>query len=172
MFERLAREAEAKLPRGAAALIDLRDHRAIVGWRYDNEYVLEVLGRGAHQARTADVDLLDQRVERRVRIRGGLHEGIEIHDNQIDQDYPVRRCRREVVRTPAPGEDTAVHQGVQCLNAPVHHLGESRDLGDADDGQPCLLEDLRSATRGDQVEAPARQRGGELDQTGFVRNAQ
>ena len=71
-----------------------------------------------------------------------------------------------------PGEDTAVHQGMQCLDAAVHHLGEPRDLGDADDGEACLLQNLRSAARGDEIESPARQRGSELDQAGFVRNAQ
>ena len=41
------------------------EHRGVVGRRHDHEHVAEVLGGRAHQARPADVDLLDQRVEGR-----------------------------------------------------------------------------------------------------------
>ena len=58
--ERLARQIEAELARRAAGAIELREHRAVIRRCDDDEHVLEILGRGAHQARAADVDLLDQ----------------------------------------------------------------------------------------------------------------
>ena len=41
----------------------LLEHLRVVGRIDDDEHVAEVLGRGAHQARAADVDLLDEGVE-------------------------------------------------------------------------------------------------------------
>ena len=105
-----ARRARSKRNAGGrpAVAIELGEHRVVVGRRHDDQHVAEILGRGAHQARAADVDLLDQIVELDARLGGGLDERIEIDDDQIDEadavllgelrdprdDGGARGCRR------------------------------------------------------------------------------
>ena len=82
----------------------------IVGRVDDDEHVAEIFRRGAHERRSADVDLLDQRVERRRRIRGRLRERIQVDDDDVDQADAVARERREIVGTIAARENAAVER--------------------------------------------------------------
>ena len=171
MCKRFARKIEAELARRAAAAIELREHRAVIGRRYDDEHVLEILRRRAHQARAADVDLFDQGLERRVGIRRGFHKRIQVDDDEIDQGDPVRRRRRDVVGPAAPREDAAVHQRMQRLHAAVHHLGKAGDFGDPNDGQSRLLKGPCGAAGRNEVETARGEAARKVDEAGFVRNA-
>ena len=96
----------------------------------DDQHAAEVLGGGAHQRRAADVDFLDQRVERGRRIRGRLHERIQVDDDDVDQAESVGLERRQIVGAIAPRENAAVQRRMQRLDAAVHHLGKAGQLGD------------------------------------------
>jgi hypothetical protein len=76
MRERLLHQLEAELQARPAVAPELLDHTRVVGRIDDDEHVAEVLRRRAHEAGTADVDLLDQIVERRVRVFRRLRERI------------------------------------------------------------------------------------------------
>ena len=78
----------------------------------------------------------------------------------------------EVVLMAAPGEDAAVHERMQGLDAAIHHFGEAGDVRDIRHGQPGVGDGLGGASRGDQFEASALQPGGQGRQAGFVGNAQ
>ena len=70
MREGLAREFEAeRLRHGGGAAGQRLQHPRVVGRIDEHEHVAEVLGRGAHHAGAADVDLLDQARHRRRRDR-------------------------------------------------------------------------------------------------------
>ena len=105
-------------------------------------------------------------------LRGGLHERVEVHDDEIDQADAVRAGGLEVLGVAATGEDAAVHQRVQRLDAAVHHLGKAGDVGDVGDGQAGLGQRSGGAAGGDQFEAARSQAGGQFDQSGLVGNAQ
>ena len=96
--------------RGVGVRVERREQPRIVGRIDDDEHVAEVLRRRAHQRRSADVDLLDQRVERRRRVRGRLDERIQIDDDDIDEADAVALERREIVGAIAPGQDAAVQR--------------------------------------------------------------
>ena len=113
-------------------------------------------------------DLFDQLVEWRVGVRRGLHERVEVHDDQVDQGDAVLPGGGEVARLGAARQDAAVHLGVQGLHPAVHHLGEAGHLGDADDGQPGVLQGAGGAAGGDEVEAARGQCAREVDDTSFV----
>ena len=65
--ERLLHEPEPELQRRSAGARQLLEHARVVRRIDDHQHVAEVLRRRAHQARTADIDLFDQVVERRSR---------------------------------------------------------------------------------------------------------
>ena len=68
MRERLLHQLELERQRRPARTRHLLEHARIVG-RIDNDHhVAEVLAGGAQQRRAADIDLLDELIERRVRI--------------------------------------------------------------------------------------------------------
>ena len=87
-------------------------------------------GRADHR-RTADIDVLDRVVDRRILARDGLFEWIQVDDEQVDRLDAVFGHDR-LVGT-APTEQAAVDNGVQRLHAAIHDFGESRLLGDLDD---------------------------------------
>ena len=123
MGERLAHQPVAE--REARRPVERLEQRRIIGRVDDDEHAAEVLRRGAHQRRSADVDLLDERVEGRRRIRRRLDERVEVDDHDVHQAQAVALEGREVVRAIAPREDPAVQGRVQRLDAPVHHLGKA-----------------------------------------------
>ena len=172
MRERLARQLESELARRPVRTIELREHRVVVGGRDDDQHVLEVLGRGANQARPADVDLFDQRLERRRRVRGGLHERIEIDDDEVDQGDPVCGGRFEIVGVcPRRARMPPCTRGCSVLTRPSIISGKpvtseigSRAVPRIRARAPCR--------RWRQLEAAVGKSAGELDEAGLIGNAQ
>src|SRR6185369_3897027 len=62
--EGLSREVEPEIQAGTAVPIQLLEHRWVIVRGHDDEDVLEVLGRRPHETRPADINLLDERIER------------------------------------------------------------------------------------------------------------
>jgi hypothetical protein len=110
-----------------------------------------VLGGGADHGRAADVDILHRGVEVRA-LRHRFLEGIEIDVEQVDAADPVLVHRRFVRGRVAHAEEAAVHQGMQGLHPPVHHLGKAGDVGDVLNGQPGRGDGGLGAAGGDQLD--------------------
>ncbi len=170
--ERFSHQAELEFQRRPARARQLLEHLRVVGRIDDDQDVAEVLARRAEQRRTADVDLLDQLVERRVRVHRRVHERVEVHDDEIDQLDAVGRGRLEVVGTMAPGENPAVDLGVQRLDAAVHHLGKAGHVGDVADRQTRRRQGPGGAPGGHQFHPQTGQAASQLGQAGFIRNTQ
>ena len=85
MRERFLHQLEAEPEIGTARPAERIEHLRVVGRIDDDEHVAEVLGRGADEARAADVDLLDQGVEGRLGILRRLGERIQVDDHEIDR---------------------------------------------------------------------------------------
>ena len=170
MRQCLPHQVEAE--RDARRLVDRREQRRVVGRIDDDEHAAEVLRRRAHERRPADVDLLDERVERRGRIRGRLHERIQVDDDEVDEADAVAREGGQIVGAIAAREDAAVQRRVQRFHAAVHHFGESREIGHARHGEPGVGQRARRAAGGHQLEAAGREAASQIDNPGLVGNAQ
>jgi len=171
MGEGLPRELESEVGRRPCRTTDLLEHRTVIVGRHHDEDVLKIFRRRPYEARPADVDLFNQYVERRLRIRCRFHKRIQVDDDNVDQRDAVCRRRGEVVRPTAARKNPPVHQRMESLHTTVHHFGKAGDLRDADDGKPCLLQSPRGPARRHQLEAAAGKSAGKVDQASLVGNA-
>ena len=170
--KRLARQIEPELQCRPTRPIELLEHRRIVGGRDDHEHVPEVLGGRAHQTGAADVDFLDQPVERRVGIRGGLHKWIQIDHDKIDErDAGARRPTRDPPAARGGPGCRRGRSGCSVFTRPSIISGKPVTSEMPIDGQPRLLQGARGAAGGHEVEPPCRKRTGKFDQPGLVGNA-
>src|SRR3954447_25270456 len=88
-----------------------------------------VLGGRADHRGAAYVDILDHLASAGPAGDGG-GERVEVDDDEVDPADAVRRHRGGVLRIVADGEEAAMDLGVQRLHPPVHHLGETGQVGD------------------------------------------
>jgi hypothetical protein len=88
--ESLRREPPPQVARQHAPRPQLGEHLVVVRRIDEDADVFPVLPRRAHHRRAADVDHLDDLLERLRRIGGGARERVEVHDDEVD--------RRDVVR--------------------------------------------------------------------------
>ena len=153
MRKRLSRKPEAgrasELPAVGRELVE---QRGIIGRIDDYADVRMILCRGAHQGRSADVNILDGIVERAARSGHGLSKRIEIDHHQIDRWNRVLGERGHVLEGIAASENRAMDSGVQGLDATVEHLRESGVVGDFGDRQPGIHQRFRSAPGGDELD--------------------
>jgi hypothetical protein len=170
--ERLPHQVEAEREGRPGFAVELVDDTRVVGRIDHHQHIPKVLRRRAQQARSTDVDLLHEVVEdARGIARGGL-ERIEVHDHEIHGNEPLCGDRRHVVGSLTTGEDAAVDGGMECLDASVHHLGNTRHLRHADDGQTCFLQRLGRPARGHQLDVSLCERPPEIDEAALVGHAQ
>ena len=128
--EDLDREPGPQLGRGCPAIRGhLIPHRGVVGRVADDRDGGVVLGRAAEHRRTADVDVLNRRLERDARAGDRLLERVEIDHHEVDRRDPVRGRLFDVGWVVAAEKEAAVHERVERLDATVEHLGEARVLG-------------------------------------------
>ena len=86
--------------RGSGVVVERREHARVVRRIDDDEHVAEVLGGRAHERRPADVDFLDQRVERRGRVGRGGGKRIQVDDDEIDEaDAEASEAARSSARS-------------------------------------------------------------------------
>ncbi len=155
----------------AGVLCHLAEHQLIVRrLDYDGDIGV-VLGGGADHRRPADVDILDAVVERGA-FGDSCLERVEIDDEQVDRADVVLLHRRDVILVGADRQQTAVHLRVQRFHPAVHHLRKAGQVGDIDYLQPGILERLRGAAGGDELDIVAGKRRGEVDEPGLVGHRQ
>ena len=130
--------------------LESSDHDRIIIGIDDHDHVAVILRGGAQHRRPTDVDLLDRLLERHVGPRDRFAERIEVHRDQVDRRDTVLGQRGAVAGMVTAGEQAAMHLGVQRLHAAVHHLGETGDLLDREDGNAGLAQRVgRPASRHD-----------------------
>ena len=144
------------------------DERVVVGIA-DHRDVAVVLGRGAQQRRSADVDVLDRFVEGHVAACHRLRERIEIDDHEIDRLDTV--LAHHGIVDAAPRENAAMHFRVQGLHPPLHHLGHPGMAGDVTHVEAGVAQGLCRAAGGEQAVAGLDQGSGESRQATLVRCA-
>ena len=64
-----------------------------------------------------------------------------------------------------------MHARMQCLHAPVHHLRETRYLGDVANGDACVSQSLRSSAGADDFNVEAIELACEINDARFVGDA-
>jgi len=130
------------------------------------------VGGGANHPRPADVDLLDRLLECHLAARDSLDERVQVAAHQVDLLQAVLLQRVHVLRPVAAREDPCVHTRVKRFDPPVHHLGETRQLGDGTRVDGCVLNGLERAARRIQLIPEAPQAAREAGQTVLVANRQ
>ena len=84
MLERLPHQLEPELERRPSVARELLEESRIVRGLHHDEDIAEVLRGGTNETRSADVDLLDQIVERGLGSGCGPGKRIQIHDHEVD----------------------------------------------------------------------------------------
>ena len=121
------------------------EHALVVGRVGDDGDGGVVLGGAAQHGRTADIDVLDGVFERAVRLRDGRFEGVEVHDDEVDEVDAVLLGFVEVLLRIATAEESAVDLRVQGLHAAFHDFGETRVFADVGHRQAGVAQHLRGA---------------------------
>ncbi len=81
-----------------------------------------VLRRSPNHGRTADVDVLDRRLEAAIGLRDDLRERVEVHDDEVD-GRDVMLGRLSLVLGGGQRQDAAVNLRMQRLDATAENLG-------------------------------------------------
>ena len=157
--------------RAAGAGQFVGDGVVVGGGSHDGD-IVKILGGGADHGRSADVDVLDQFFEGYARLGGGFLEGIEIHDHHVDGSDAVLGKGGDVFRIVAAMQDAAVYFGMQRLDAAVEHFGKAGEVGDIFDCDSGVAQGLGGAAGGDEFDAEGGEFAGEIDQAGFVGDAE
>ncbi|MCY1238704.1 hypothetical protein D9M72_514580 [compost metagenome] len=126
-----------------------------------------VLRGGAHHGGAADVDLLHDVILRGTGL-DGLHERVEVHDDEVERLDLHAGQGFHVGGDAAVGQDAAVHARVERLDAAVQHLRRAGNFLDLLDGDACGRDLLRGGAGGDDLDACFVQALRELLQTGLV----
>ena len=143
------------------------EHEAVVGRLGDDGDARVVLGAGADESRAADVDRLDAGGDIGA-ARGRLLEGIEIDHEKVDRRDRVLFERALMRLVAAHREQPAMDLRMQRLDAPIHHLRPGRDLGNVDDLEPGIAQELGGAAGRDDLDPVTAERLGELGESRLV----
>ena len=84
-------------------------------------------GRADHR-RATDIDVLNTGIKIRT-LGDGFFKRVQVHDQQIDWADVMLGHRVHMRRQITTGQKATMHNRVQRLNAPIHHLGKACDIG-------------------------------------------
>ena len=131
--ERFERELAPQAVVGPLAALERREDVAVAGRRGHDRDVGVVLRGGPDHRRPADVDLLDELIDRDARPleRGG--ERVEVDDHELERGDRGVHELPAVVLAPAIGQETRVDPRMEGLDPPIEHLGRAghgRHVGD------------------------------------------
>src|ERR1019366_1261892 len=144
---------------GPAVRSQLVEHVVVLVRAGDHTNPGVVLGCGTNHRGAADVDGLDA---------GGGEERVEVADHEVEGLDALRVEIGSVDRVGEIGEETAMDTRVECLDAPIEHLGCTGDGLHGDDRDAGLHQRRGSVPRRDQLEAELVQRRRELREAGLV----
>ncbi len=100
-----------------------------------------------------------------------LDEGVEVDDDEVDGRDALALQLLAVRGEVAAGEDAAVDDGVQGLDAAVEDLGEAGEVGDGLGGDAGGVEGVVGAAGAVDLDAEVDEAAGEVDESGLVGNA-
>ena len=128
----------------------------IVVLRIDNDTdMLMIFRRGAHHARAADIDVLDDLFER-CAARDGCFERIKIDHDKIDGHDTVLFHLGDVFGIVSQSKNSAVDFRMKCFYPAIHHLGKAGDLGNVLYGNLIIAQAARPCRRLRRVRRPIR----------------
>ena len=122
----------------------------------DDRHALKILCRTPQHRWSANINVLNSVMLCNAGLGDRCFKRVEIDADQIDRHNAVRVHGRYVFRVVAYAEQSAVHFGVQRLDAPIHHFWKSSDAFDGQHGNPSLGKGRRSATSGNDFHAHRR----------------
>ena len=160
------------LAKARRILLKLVGDGIVVGRRRDNGDIVKVLGGRADHRRSADIDVLDQLFEGNSRLGGSFFEGVEVDDYHVDWGDAVLGHSGDMSRVFAAMQDAAVNSGMEGLDAPVKHLGESGEFGNIFDGHAGVAQQFGGASGGDEFHSERGELAGEIYESGFVGNGE
>jgi hypothetical protein len=128
----------------------------------------EVLGGGAQDRGSADIDVLERVFERDVRFGGCLAKWVEVYSNDVDSGQPSPLQFLHVLGLVAPGEEAGVDGGMEGLDAAIEYLREGGEFGNGAGGHADLGEVLEGAARGDDFEAEADETTRQVSGAGLI----
>ena len=85
MSKRFAGEVKAKGRPRTAVAIELGQHMLVIRGRNHHENVSEIFRSRSDERWPSNVDLFDERLKRQVGGTGRLHEGIQVHHDELQQ---------------------------------------------------------------------------------------
>ena len=118
-FEGLAREIPVRALRELAGRLQFLAERGVVGGIGDDGNIAEVLRGRPDQRGSADVDVLDELVERGSVAGGGFLERVQVHDDHVDRRDPVIFQGTAMVGIRAYGQDASGDVRMQGLDPSV-----------------------------------------------------
>ena len=134
----------------------------------DDGYVFEVFSCAAEHGRAADIDVFDELGGGDAGAGGGLLEGVEVDDDEVDGLDVVLGDGGHVAGVGADVEERGVDAGVEGFDAAVEHFRKAGEVGDVADGKAGSAEGGGGAAGGDELDAVADKGLGEGDEAGFI----
>ena len=138
---------------GAGVRAHLGDDAWVLPAVSHHRHALEVLCSTSQHRWPANINILDGLMLRNAGLVNRRFEWIQIDADKIDRHDAVRGQGRHVFWIVAHAEQSAVHFGVQGLDAPVHHLWKSSDAFDGQYGNARLGKRRGSAASGNDFNA-------------------
>jgi len=170
--EDFAGEIEAGFEGGVAVGFDFVGDAVVVFGFGDDGDAFEIFGGGAEHGGAADVDIFDELFGGEIGFGGGGFEGIEIDDDEIDGRDAVFGGGLLIFGEVAAEEKAAVNFGVQSFYAAAEHFWPAGEFGDVFDGDVLFAEKFGGAAGGKEFDVAGGETAGEIDDAGFVRNAE
>ena len=143
---------------------ELVGHQRVIRRLHHHRHVRMILGRGPDHGGAADVDLLDDLVERRLPRHRGL-ERVQVHHHHVDGVDAQLFHLGAVLRLVPEGQDAAVDLGVERLDPAVHDFREPGDIRHLGHVDAVLSQQCGGPSRGQDLDAQSRQLFGKIDDT-------
>ena len=173
--ERLLRQPPLRFHgqrRRAARAGHLLGDCAVIGGRGDDCDILKIFRRRTNHRRPADIDVLNQLVEAHARLGGGFLEGVKVDHHHVDGRDAMLGNRRAMAGVVAPMQNSPVDFRMQRLDAPIQHFREPGQLGNIFHRDAGVAQQFGRAPGRNQFHAQRGELAAEIDQSGFVSDAE
>ena len=151
-------------------MFNLKEHRVVVGGIHDDGRAPGVLGRGAKEARPADVNLFNRLRRGHTSLGDGVREGVQVDGDDFNEGV-AELHERGFVFGCVPGHDAGEDLGLEGLDPAVQTLGVAGELGNVYHRHPVLAQKFGRAAGGDDFEAEEGEALRESQDSGLVRYA-
>ena len=147
-------------------------NRGVVRGRGHHCHVLKILGRRADHRGSANIDVLDELLERHACLGCSLLKRVKIDHNHVDGLDAMLGHGATVRGILAPVQDAAVHFGVQGFDPPIEHFRKAGEFGNVFYADPRVAQQLGRAAGRNKFHTHAGELAGEVHQSRLVRHAE